>query len=177
MNATGMFTFGRLVAGIVVAAWATVASAQQQLDREAVDGLLGQARQAIESGDLATADQLISRCEAAGVRYPLLHFGDTPTTLRRELTRARSRQGDAMSGGDPFALAAGNLPDLSSVATADTATPYPTTTPVAAALAAPPQAGGAPRTLPGVGGRQRHRRSNRRPHTCSKAAKRWLLAT
>lgn len=77
-------------------------SANTQLSRKDVDRLLVQARKAIDSGELTRADQLIQQAEGADVRYPMFHFGDTPSTLRREFMRAQSAsepQDDAQPGG------------------------------------------------------------------------------
>ena len=65
-------------------------AASKKLSRNDVDRMLGEARAAIEAGDFAKADQVITETEAANIRYPLFHFGDTPSSLRRELMRAQS---------------------------------------------------------------------------------------
>jgi general secretion pathway protein D len=82
--------------------------APAQLTRQDVDSLLAKARTALEKGDFATADKLISQAENAQVRYPLIHMGDTPATLRRELVRATSRQQPAGSGNSLAAPPLGN---------------------------------------------------------------------
>jgi general secretion pathway protein D len=98
-------------------AWGPVAGAQQsappttspsaQLDQRQVDVLLARARQAIATGDLATAEALVSQSEGAGLRYPLLHRGDTPSKVRRDLDRARAGK----PASDPFlAGTSGNAP-------------------------------------------------------------------
>lgn len=75
------------------------------LSRQDVDRLLAEARAAIESGNLKQADQLVTRAEGAKVRYPLFHFGDTPSSLRRELMRAQST-----AIADPFPTAGPEMP-------------------------------------------------------------------
>jgi len=57
--------------------------------------LLTQARQAMASDKLQEADALVSRAEATGVRYPVLHFGDTPARVRSDLQKMlKSRPGN-----------------------------------------------------------------------------------
>lgn len=56
-----------------------------------VEGLLTQARQAMASGDLQQANSLVKRAEAAKVSYPVLHFGDTPARVRRDLDKLLAR--------------------------------------------------------------------------------------
>ncbi len=152
MNATGMSKIGKLAIGLVVTLTASTALAQQ-LDRSSVDTLLAQARTAIETGDFTQADQLISRCEAAGVRYPLIHFGDTPSSLRRELTRARNQNQQQLgTSDDPFAAVANSLPQLpesttNPIAAGQPSNGYPTSTP---GTPQPLQVASAPRTLPGA---------------------------
>ncbi len=146
MNATGMSNMGKLAFGLIVTLSATTALAQQ-LDRAAVDGLLAQAHKAIDAGDFAKADQLVSRCESANIRYPLIHFGDTPSTLRRELTRARNQsQQQTGASDDPFAAAGSNLPQLPASLAASSSNGYPASSP---GTPQPLQLSGAPRALPG----------------------------
>ncbi len=99
MNATGINKIVVVLLGLgLPVGIASHASAQpsasttaaSQLSRKDVDRLLGEARAAIEKGELVEADALISRSEEASIRYPLFHFGDTPSSLRRELMRAQS---------------------------------------------------------------------------------------
>ena len=63
-----------------------------------VEGLLGQARQAMAAGDLQRADSLLQRAEAAKVNYPVLHFGDTPARVRRDLEKLLAAGGQAKKG-------------------------------------------------------------------------------
>ncbi len=77
----------------------SAAQEAKSLSRKEVDRLLAESRQAIESGDFAQASQLVEKAEAAGIRYPLFHFGDTPSSLRRELIRAESQR--SPNGGPP----------------------------------------------------------------------------
>lgn len=60
-----------------------------------VASLLTQARQAMAANKLHEADALVRRAEAAGVRYPVLHFGDTPARVRNDLVKQLAlQQGD-----------------------------------------------------------------------------------
>ena len=85
----------------IVAAQATPSPTidQQALGRQGVEVLLAQARSALTAGDLVTAENLIVQTEQAGVRYPLLHRGDTPTKARRELQRVKKATSNGL---DPF---------------------------------------------------------------------------
>ncbi|MCH8270139.1 MAG: hypothetical protein IH985_02885, partial [Planctomycetes bacterium] len=58
-------------------------------DRKAVVSLMAQAREAIQAGDLKTADSLITQAEQLNVSFSVLHFGDTPKKLRAKLSAAR----------------------------------------------------------------------------------------
>jgi hypothetical protein len=80
---------------------------RQPLNRQGVDALLAEARTAITAGDLAKAEKLIVRTEQAGVRYPLLHRGHTPSKARRELQRVKKA---TSSGLDPFLNAPSSTP-------------------------------------------------------------------
>ena len=57
------------------------------LTRADVDQLLTQARSAMAAGKLEQADAYIRRAEASKVRYPMLHFGDTPARVRAEFNK------------------------------------------------------------------------------------------
>lgn len=65
-------------------------SAGRVLSRQDIDLLLREARSAIQAGQLDEADALITRAENARLHYPLFHLGPTPTSVRRELNRARA---------------------------------------------------------------------------------------
>ena len=68
------------------------------LSHNDVDQILANARQAMAHGDLAKADTLVKRAEAAKPKYPVLHFGDTPARVRRDLEKlAASRPVGASS--------------------------------------------------------------------------------
>ncbi len=58
------------------------------LSRSDVDQVLRQAQQAIRDGNFDQAEVLVGRAEGAGVHYPLIYFGPTPSSVRRELQRA-----------------------------------------------------------------------------------------
>ncbi|MCO6042431.1 general secretion pathway protein GspD [Aeoliella sp. ICT_H6.2] len=87
------------IAGQAAAQSTTTSEAAPALSRQDVDALLAQAKQAIGTGDLAQADKLVSRAEQAQVRYPLFHFGDTPNSVRRQLTQAQNAEQSQL---DPF---------------------------------------------------------------------------
>jgi hypothetical protein len=70
----------------------TQAAAPQPLTRDDVDVLLRQARSAIAQGNLDEADALVKRAEDTRAHYPFFHMGPTPTSVRRELNRARRVQ-------------------------------------------------------------------------------------
>jgi general secretion pathway protein D len=71
----------------------SAAERAERLNREDVDKLLAQARAAIQAGKLDEADTLVRRAERAGIRYPFMHLGATPTSVRRELNDARKESG------------------------------------------------------------------------------------
>jgi general secretion pathway protein D len=58
------------------------------LSRSDVDHLLRQAQEAIQNGNLDQAEVLIDRAERAQIHYPLIYFGPTPSSVRRELAYA-----------------------------------------------------------------------------------------
>ncbi len=111
-----------LLTSLFVGSSATTASAQQsesqtpqQLSRQQVDELLTQARQALSRGDLARADALATRAESTGIRYPMLHFGDTPAAVRRDLEQAMRSAPRPVAAKQPNAYAntgAGDKPPL-----------------------------------------------------------------
>src|SRR5690606_31940795 len=104
LNAIGINRILTLMLGISMAcllASETIAQASQPaspLSRQDVDGLLAKARIALEKGDVAGAEKLITQAEAANIRYPLIHMGDTPATLRRELVRTQTRLKNQQGG-------------------------------------------------------------------------------
>ncbi len=63
------------------------------LTRTEVDGLLAQARSKIAAGKLSEAEVIVQRAEAAELRYPVLHFGDTPAKVRRALEKLSGNPG------------------------------------------------------------------------------------
>jgi general secretion pathway protein D len=74
-----------------------------------IDQLLANARQAMAQGDLAKAESLLKQAEAAKPKYPVLHFGDTPARLRRDLEKlVAGRPGDASSKYAPQVTAQSN---------------------------------------------------------------------
>ncbi|MGL4514440.1 MAG: hypothetical protein ACRCT8_15230 [Lacipirellulaceae bacterium] len=138
MNATHKLTLLAALAaclatgGVAVAQTAApTAVTNPSLDQRQVDALLTKARQAIAAGDMASADALVSQSEAAGLRYPLLHRGDTPSKARKDLERARQ----GMPASDPF-LATGKAPVVATPRalpkpSTEAATPLATTPPTA----------------------------------------------
>ncbi|TWT37905.1 outer membrane porin HofQ [Posidoniimonas corsicana] len=88
LNTAGTILLTALLAAATPTPSLGQANQPRQLSRQDVDALLTDARAAIASGDLTRADALVRRAESSGVRYPMLHFGDTPSSLRRELTKA-----------------------------------------------------------------------------------------
>lgn len=111
MNATRMSKIVLLLGLAVGATGGTLAqsgsdtAAPVQISRNDVDSLLTRARTLIEAGDLTQADRLIKQAEAANIRYPLFHFGDTPSSLRRQWQRAQ-----AAASEDPFPTPGPGLP-------------------------------------------------------------------
>ena len=70
---------------------------QVQATQTDVDGLLAQARKAMDAGQFSEVESLLERAEAAKRRYPMLHFGDTPARVRhdlKKLRRAATRKGE-----------------------------------------------------------------------------------
>ena len=55
-----------------------------------IDALLARSRQAMAKGDYSLADTLLQRAEQAKPKYPVLHFGDTPARVRRDLEKLSS---------------------------------------------------------------------------------------
>ena len=70
-------------------------SQAKPLSREEVDRLLQKARLALAAGKVQEAEKLLVRAEGANVRYPVLHFGDRPSRLRRELKKYKASRGSA----------------------------------------------------------------------------------
>jgi len=87
---------------------ATVVSAEesrpQQTSKSAVptraevDNLLVQVRSKMAAGQLTDADAILRRAESAEIHYPVLHFGDTPAKVRRELESLSRKQGTDVGG-------------------------------------------------------------------------------
>ncbi|MCE9607579.1 MAG: hypothetical protein K8U03_22045, partial [Planctomycetia bacterium] len=78
--------------------------------RRQVDDLLGRARQAMQEGNLETADSLLGRAEGAKTSYSLFHTGDTPKKVRRDLEKLREARGANKAPSDPFAANAKAAP-------------------------------------------------------------------
>jgi general secretion pathway protein D len=129
-GATGVW-----LASVVLGQSAPDAAAATADPRQQAADLLNRARQAMDENDLVTADALISRAEALGVKYSIFHRGDTPHKARRDLEQKRNGGSAAKSAGgflplksnrdkqiptnDPFA---GHVPDPSAAASV---TPLP----------------------------------------------------
>ncbi len=60
------------------------------LGRAEVDQLLQKARTALLAGKLELAEKLLTTAENAKVRYPVLHFGDTPARFRQDLKKSKA---------------------------------------------------------------------------------------
>ncbi len=122
--------------GLVLAAEPTEqVTAPVRLTRVEVGDLLAKARKSMAEGKLAEADAMIRRAEGAKMHYPVLHFGDTPTKVRRDLKKLLGQSGttlkqvlstkSALSKKDPFRAGAAaasaaahvGVPDVKGVAT------------------------------------------------------------
>lgn len=69
-----------------------------------IDQILAAARQAMAQGNLEKADALLKRAEATNPKYPVLHFGDTPARVRRDLDKLMaSRPAGQNPAGDRYA--------------------------------------------------------------------------
>jgi general secretion pathway protein D len=79
----------------------TQPGAEQRLTRDDVDLLLRQARSAIQQGNLDEAEALVKRAEGARAHFPFFHMGPTPTSVRRELNRARRVQPSSSQAAKP----------------------------------------------------------------------------
>ncbi|TWT73553.1 outer membrane porin HofQ [Posidoniimonas polymericola] len=88
LNRAGTILLTALLVAATPSASFGQANQPRQMSRQEVDSLLSEARAAIAKGDLTRADALVRRAESSGIRYPMLHFGDTPSTLRRDLAKA-----------------------------------------------------------------------------------------
>ncbi len=92
-----------LVASLCIAPWCAAQSAAdtagsavtRPLTRNDVELMLREARSAIEQSNFAEADRILVRAENSHIHYSLFHFGPTPSSVRRELNRARRAQGDS----------------------------------------------------------------------------------
>lgn len=106
----------------------------RRLTRQDVDGLLMQAKTALQNGEIAKAGQFITQAEAAKVRYPLFYRGDTPKRVRRMVEQAAK---DSGFSGDPFLMSQGvvgtQVPNPFKQDPAAMPTPLPAVTGTAAA--------------------------------------------
>ena len=68
-----------------------VAQAEKPLNRAEVSKLLVQARKAMTAGKLSEAESLLTKAEGAKMKYPVLHFGDTPSKVRRDFQKLSSK--------------------------------------------------------------------------------------
>ena len=75
-------------------------STKLPLTRTEVDKILQKARTALASSKFKEAEQLLVQAEKAKVRYPVLHFGDTPARLRRDLEKMKLTRGSTHSNAD-----------------------------------------------------------------------------
>ncbi len=79
--------------------------------RQEVLDLLARARQAMAKGNLESAESFLARAESKNVNFGVLHLGDTPKKVRRDLNKVKKTQGRAVADSsdviDPFAARAG----------------------------------------------------------------------
>lgn len=120
--------------------------AEKPATRAEVEDLLTYARAAMEQGDLVQAEALLMRAEEAGIRYPLVHLGDTPGKVRRDFDKLKkdapapnpflSKQAVASAAapatGAPRALPAPAPGEVKPLAAAPAPSAYPTTGPAGA---------------------------------------------
>ena len=85
---------------------ATVSKDTKPVSPEEVGFLLAKARTAMSQGQLQDAEILLRQAEGANVRYPLLHFGDTPPKVRRDLEKLRSTKRSDAKSSKPTGLGA-----------------------------------------------------------------------
>ncbi|HEV3341582.1 MAG TPA: hypothetical protein VG125_14545, partial [Pirellulales bacterium] len=71
---------------------ATPSARSPEEARRQVGELLSKARQAMKEGNLETADSYVSRAENIPVTFGMMHMGDTPKKVRRDLDRMRGGQ-------------------------------------------------------------------------------------
>jgi general secretion pathway protein D len=83
---------------------------QQRLDEDAPEmqrlkvlDLCKRAREAMGKGELETADKLVAQAEAFNVSFPIMHFGDTPKKVRKELEKSRPMPSAKQLPSDRFA--------------------------------------------------------------------------
>lgn len=81
-----------------VASQAPAQATSQPANRKQVDAMLAQARQAITHKDFARADALLAQADASGISYPVVHFGDTPARVRKQLEKAKLAFPQAVQG-------------------------------------------------------------------------------
>ena len=68
-------------------------AARKQLSRNEVDRLLEQGRSLLAQGKYQEAEKVLKQTEEANLRYPVLHFGDTPKRLRSDLDKFLESRG------------------------------------------------------------------------------------
>ncbi|HVA51247.1 MAG TPA: hypothetical protein VNH11_33205 [Pirellulales bacterium] len=76
--------------GLAAFGQAAPARNPEEAKRQVAD-LLSKARQAMNEGNLETADSLLGRAEKIPVTYGMMHMGDTPKKARRDLNGMRKR--------------------------------------------------------------------------------------
>ncbi len=67
------------------------AKAKAPLTKAEVNKILTKARAALAAGKLPEAEALAREAENAGVKYPVLNFGDSPAKLRRDLQKLTAK--------------------------------------------------------------------------------------
>ena len=81
---SNLHSFSFAIAFLALAGTSLANEGSQEV-RARVEGLLSQARQAMATGNLKQANQLVKQAESFDLSYPTLHFGDTPERARRDL--------------------------------------------------------------------------------------------
>lgn len=120
------------------------AQSSEALSLNEIDSLLSRSRQAMAQGDYSLADTLLLRAEQAKPKYPVLHFGDTPARVRRDLEKLSGRRPNAASSQqavsksapptrnqvtNPFAISGQEVVEKTTPANSVASARYPAATP------------------------------------------------
>ncbi|QDS97998.1 general secretion pathway protein GspD [Adhaeretor mobilis] len=71
-------------------------------DRTQLDAMVSEARSALQAGRLEEADRLLTVAEQSEVRYPKLHFGDTPQRVRLDWLKSKKAESGAAGSRPSF---------------------------------------------------------------------------